>query len=184
MNKKLTIFLLLIAFVFGYTVYESMKLESKLTVTGVTETGTIIQKLPEDILFHSMEDNKKYDLNTLLKNGNFVVIHFWGTYCGPCKVEFPELAELTQLVSTNKKIKFIFVAIDDDLKAAKKFIDQHNFAKENTVYLYDNNKEYRRLGTYKLPETFLFGAENKVIRKFTGGQPWTQKHLVDYFKYL
>lgn len=38
------------------------------------------------------------------------VLHFWGTWCSPCRRELPELAELQRELSTNPKFRFIAVS--------------------------------------------------------------------------
>jgi thiol-disulfide isomerase/thioredoxin len=184
MNNKLIIFLTLISFVFGYTIYEAAKLDSKLSSSQTNSTGTILKSLPEDIVFKEFNSGKQVSLSNLTSNGSNLFIHFWATWCGPCEVEFPELVEMLHLLKSKKDVKFLLVAVNDDVKKVTKFLKKFDLNIENVMVVTDDNNLYQRFGTYKLPESFVFSDDNKVVKKFSGQQPWTQKYLVDFFKLL
>lgn len=185
MNKKLLLFLFIIIFVFGYTIYESVKLDKKLAKTNFSQTGTIIKSLPDGLKWYPLNkaDGKVFDVNKVLTDGSNVIVHFWATWCAPCEVEFPELVELTKLLKEKTNLKFLFVAVNDDVAKVNKFLKKFEI-QENTYLLVDNDNEYKRLGTYRMPESYLFGTDGKVLKKYTGQQPWTQKFIVDYLKSL
>lgn len=185
MNKKLYIFLLIIIFVFGYTVYESIKLDHKLGNTNIGKTGTIIKELPREIKWKKFAEGKKvaFNIEELLSDNKKVIVHFWATWCAPCEVEFPDLIELTQLMKNKSDLVFLLVAVNDDLQKVKKFIDKFDLTKNTTIIL-DDDDQYKRFGSYKLPETFIFGPKGKVIRKFSGQQAWTQSFFVNYMNSL
>ena len=46
-----------------------------------------------DFELNSMdEDKKKYRLSDF--KGNVVILNFWATWCGPCRMEIPDFNEL------------------------------------------------------------------------------------------
>lgn len=183
MNKKLSIFLLIILFVFSYTVYESLKLEKKLSKTNFSQTGTIILKFPENVIWNNIKSGEKFDYNEILIGGSKVVVHFWATWCAPCEAEFPELVELAKIISNNDKIKFILVAVNDDKLKVSKFLSKFHLS--NNIYVVsDDADEYKRFGTYKLPETFLFNYDGEVIKKYSGQQAWSEGKMVRFFQDL
>lgn len=183
MNKKLLSFLLLIAFIFGYTVYESLKLDHKLGQSKQSQSGSVIQNFPMDVKWKHLEDDRAFDVKEAFNGQNKVVVHFWATWCAPCEVEFPELVELTQLISKNKKILFLFVAVNDELAKVQKFLSNYKIG-QNVILLKDDENQFKRLGTYKMPETYLFNEKGKVIKKYSGQRPWSQNFLINYFKNL
>lgn len=183
MNKKVLIFAVLIAFTFGYTVYESIKLDSKLSETSKILSKNIISELPANSDFENFE-GKKISLQDIVNSKNFVIVHFWATWCAPCKEEFPELVKLSKKLSSRDDIKFVLIAVDDNKKKALKFIESHEFNKNNLVSLLDNSGSHKNFGTYKLPETFLFGPKNDLIQKFSGKQSWDEEKFENFFKSL
>ena len=42
----------------------------------------------------TLVDGREFSLSDL--KGNYVLLDFWGTWCGPCRVEFPKLKALHQ----------------------------------------------------------------------------------------
>lgn len=183
MNKKLLIFLLIIIFVFGYTVFEAMRLDSKFADAASLKTGTVIKSLPL-VLFEQVESDEKFDPVKLAKAGNYVFVHFWATWCAPCEAEFPELVELIRSLRDKKNISFLLIAVNDDLKAMKKFLKKFDLNLDNIIILADNLDAHKQYGTYKMPESFLFAPNELIVKKFTGQQPWSQTYLVEYFNSL
>lgn len=179
MNKKLVIFLGIIGFTFGYAAYEMMKLESKL-VSPISEI--VIKKLPSELSFKSFETGEAFSFTK--DNQAKIMIHFWATWCAPCEIEFPELVEFMNLMKERDDYKFFIVAVDDDDKKVKKFLSKFKIENKNVVLLKDTDKNFQKFGTYKLPETFLFNADYRTVRKLSGQQAWTQDTLVNYFRSL
>lgn len=185
MGKRFIIIIAFLGLTFGYVAYEAYKLDNKLSVYSKNLSGnSAISSLPK-VTFPYFENSKKlFDLEASAKEGNYLVVHFWATWCGPCETEFPELVDLTELLKDKQNVKFLFVAANDEVKKVKKFLKK--FSKfSNYVILVDNNFIHQnKFGTFKLPETYLFGPDLSLIKKFVGPQKWTQKHIVDLFTQL
>lgn len=173
----------MIIFVFGYTVFEALRLDSKFADQATINSGTIIKVLP-DVEFSLNSDSSKVNIRDYTKDGDFILVHFWATWCAPCEAEFPELVEMMQLLKSKKNLKFLLIAVNDDKTAMKKFLKKFDLNLDSIVLLSDDIDAHKAFGTYKMPETFLFDGKNNIIKKYTGQQPWTQKYLVDYFTSL
>ena len=173
MNKFL-IFVVLACFTFGYTVYEALKLESKLASSQVNQTGTVIKVLPDNLTFSSLIDDGPFVLNDITSNGNHIIIHFWATWCAPCEVEFPDLVEMINKNSNRNDVKIVLIAVNDNKVKINKFLSQFKIESSNVVLLTDDNSELQKLGTYKLPESFVFSKDNHIVQKLSGKQDWTK----------
>ena len=188
MNNKFIFFLLIIGSVFGYTIYEASK-QAEMFSSGVSATGSVLQVYPETAKFKYFQVDELFNLNSFKSENDILIVHFWATWCGPCEVEFPDILEFMKLAKEKKNIKFLFVAVSDQSDKIKKFLKKYNAeflltANSQYAFVEDRNNELNKFGTFKLPESYVFGTKNTLIRKFSGQQPWTQKFMLDFFRQL
>ena len=94
---------------------------------------------------------------------NYYIVNVWASWCAPCRKEHPLLMKL----SKNKTIKLIGLNYRDNLKNAKKFINE--LGNPYTQILIDKDGTLAvEFGAYGVPETFLIDRNKKIIRKFVG----------------
>ncbi len=98
--------------------------------------------------------------------GKAVLLNFWATWCGPCKIEMPWFVDL-QNQYRSQGLQIVGVAMDDGSKE-----DISKFAKDMGVnYPILIGKESvgeQYGGVPALPETFLIGRDGKVVDKIIG----------------
>lgn len=177
MLNRILIILVIIVGAFWYA-----NQTSKLAVFEVdTSTGSIITHLPDK----SVKDlaGKGVSLREFTKN-SISVIHFWATWCGPCEAEFPELVKLTEkILEKRKDVKFLFIAVNDQLPKVNKFLARFKNYKNNFSVLIDNDGVHKdNFGTVRMPETFIFSKTYDVIKKFDGPQDWESPYYLDLLK--
>ena len=109
-------------------------------------------------------DGKNVRLSDL--RGKAVLLNFWATWCGPCKIETPWLVELQKQYGS-QGLQVIGVAMDDSSKE-----DIAKFAKEMGMnYPVLIGKEAvgdAYGGVPALPETFFIGRDGKIVGKIMG----------------
>jgi thiol-disulfide isomerase/thioredoxin len=109
-------------------------------------------------------DGKSVRLSDL--RGKAVLLNFWATWCGPCKIETPWLVELQKQYGS-QGLQVIGVAMDDSGKD-----EIAKFAKDMGVnYPVLIGKEavgddYG--GVPALPESFFIGRDGKIVDKIIG----------------
>ena len=109
-------------------------------------------------------DGKTMRLSDL--RGKAVLLNFWATWCGPCKIEMPWFVELQNRYAS-QGLQIVGVAMDDASKE-----DIGKFAKEmgvNYPILIGKESvgdEYG--GVPALPESFLIGRDGKIVDKIIG----------------
>ena len=99
----------------------------------------------------------------VFEKNSYYILNIWASWCVPCRTEHPLLMEL----SKNQSIRLIGLNYKDDLKNAKKFIDE--FGNPYSQILIDNDGTLSvEFGAYGVPETFLIDKDKKIIEKFVG----------------
>ena len=114
--------------------------------------------------------------------GKFVLINFWATWCGPCKIEMPSLESLYQKF---KNKNFAMLAISNDMfgeTVVKPFVKTH---KLNFPILLDQRlKASNQFGVVSLPSTFMIDPKGKIIGALYGAEDWTTPSNILYFENL
>ncbi|HUT57182.1 MAG TPA: thioredoxin [Phycisphaerae bacterium] len=95
---------------------------------GAEENSRFVRRI------ESAEDFDK----TVLKASQPVVVDFYATWCGPCKLLAPRLAELAEQYQT----KALFAKVDVDKLPG--LADAHRVRALPTVVLFNNGQEVRR----------------------------------------
>lgn len=81
-------------------------------------TGTKPGERFPDLLFAD-DKGKPVKLSDL--RGKVILLHFWGTWCPPCRREMPDLAKLVESSQDAKDIRFIFLQVREDFASARKW---------------------------------------------------------------
>jgi len=109
-------------------------------------------------------DGKSVSLSSL--RGKAVVVNFWATWCGPCKIETPWLVELQNQYGA-QGLQIVGVAMDDSGKD-----EIARFAKDMGMnYPVALGKEAvgdAYGGVSYLPESFFIGRDGKIVDKIMG----------------
>jgi thiol-disulfide isomerase/thioredoxin len=109
-------------------------------------------------------DGKSVRLSDL--RGKAVLLNFWATWCGPCKIEMPWFIELQNQYGS-QGLQIVGVAMDDSGKE-----DIAKFAKDMGVnYPVLLGKEAvgdAYGGVPALPESFFIGRDGKIVDKIIG----------------
>lgn len=165
--------------IFGVLLYSVYQRDMYRKVSDA-RTDLILKELPQGE-FSLVGQNKKTSLNSLLEGTtNGLLVHFWGTWCGPCEQELPSFISFAKDLEKNG-ISFALMAINDDELSIKKFLAKYPELSSNIKLFLDNNGEtLSKFGVLKVPETYLFSKSGKAIKKFVGPQEWDRPYFRDY----
>ncbi len=96
--------------------------------------------------------------------GHPVLLYFWTSWCGPCKLEFPDLAKLSD---EYKDKGLVVLGINEEGKdAAARYAKDSNFKFDS---LDDSAEKARRLyRVQSLPTVVLINRKGVVVRYFSG----------------
>jgi peroxiredoxin len=113
-------------------------------------------------------NGKTIKLSEVLREKKLVLINFWATWCGPCRVEMPSFE---QLYNEQKNNGFTILAIAEDKERAK--VDQ--YLKEKPVsfpVLIDQGALATQLKIESFPTTVLLDQNGKIREVHEGVHPY------------
>ncbi len=108
------------------------------------------------------------DLRTLRRP---TLVHFWATWCPPCRAELPGLLALPD----KRPVDVLAVALDKEWADVDRFLDGRDSA---GVLLADHAEVGRAFDVHTLPVTFLVGAGGKLRLRFDGARDWADPVFV------
>lgn len=96
--------------------------------------------------------------------GTPVVVNVWGSWCPPCRVEAPDLAEVSR--EFEGEVQFVGVDIEDTRPAARDFILEFDWPYPS---VFDPHREIPTgLGYLGQPITVIFDAEGQKRFEWVG----------------
>ncbi len=113
-------------------------------------------------------------------SGKVVVLHFWGTWCPPCRAEFPEFVELAKKFSEEPRVTIVSVSCSggpeynlEDLKSETEAY-LSNVAPGMQTYCDPAAMTRTQIGmllsggTFGYPTTILADGEGKIAQVLAG----------------
>ena len=132
-------------------------------------TESLVGNKLGEIELASFEDDSIFT-NDDFKKYSFTLINFWASWCAPCRIEHPQLMELSE----ENNIKILGVNFKDKKINALKFLkdlgDPYEYLTRDS-----NGKQSVNFGIYGIPESILIDDKLTIIKKFVG--PLTKQDL-------
>jgi thiol-disulfide isomerase/thioredoxin len=100
--------------------------------------------------------------------GKPVIVNFWASWCGPCRLEAPELVKLYDKYKGKLEIYAVNMTTQDTAEDAKAFADAFGF--KFPVLLDDDEKNpvSNRYRVQAIPTTFFVDKNGRIADKVTG----------------
>ena len=126
-------------------------------------------------------DGKSFKLSDL--SNKVVLINIWATWCGPCRLEMPQLSKI------NREYKSRGVVIlglattyneNDDIKRVKHYL---RVQKINYKSIWDDGTLTKPLveavqGRSVIPQSFVISKDGRIVKHFQGFNPTSTPPLV------
>ena len=129
------------------------------------ETTTAQVALAPDFTVYDLEGNPVHLLSYL---GKPIVLNFWASWCGPCKMEMPDFQKAFE--ELDGKVQFLMVNMTDGsretVETAISFIESQGYT---FPVLFDSDMDAAiTYNAYSLPTTYFISAEGQVIARASG----------------
>ncbi len=159
--KRNPLILFFIAAVVAAMLFAGIRIARNNRANGSAK-GQLIGNVAPNFVLQTL-DGKNLKLSDL--RGKAVLLNFWATYCGPCKIEMPWFVELQKEYGPQG---FQIVGVANDDASAE---DIAKFAKEmgiNYPILIGKDSVSDRYNVSVLPTTFFLDRDGKLIAREFG----------------
>jgi thiol-disulfide isomerase/thioredoxin len=101
--------------------------------------------------------------------GKIVIVDFWATWCGPCKMEIPGYIEMTKKYGAEGLV-IVGVSVDQaGPDVVKEFVAKNGM--NYPVVMFDENVMAAFGGIEAIPTTFLIDRAGQVRNRKVGAEP-------------
>ncbi|MCB9025383.1 MAG: redoxin domain-containing protein [Bdellovibrionaceae bacterium] len=148
------------------------------------ESTKILNELKEK----GIPDFELKDLNgNMIRLSNYkdkvVIVNFWASWCDPCVEEFPALMALVE--HFKGRIVMMAISADNTEEDMKNFLKAFKVDNQNIIVMWDKEQNVaKKFGTQVLPESYILGINNKLVRKVAGVDDWSSPYAKEFFENL
>ena len=124
-------------------------------------------------------DGEAFDLKST--RGRWVFLHFWASWCGPCREEMPTIQALSETIDEDK-LHFVLVNVAEDEDTIFNFL---GIVAPNLISLMDQDGLISEIWKPRgLPTTFLIDPDGMVRYQAIGGREWSQPIYTQFVQSL
>ena len=136
-------------------------------------TGPTLDQLKAKNFTVKTLDGESVSLNTLLGEGKPVLIDFWATWCGPCRMVIPHLGELHRKYG---KDGLVVIGMNlenpaEDQQAVKSFVKRFRMDYQNVFAPHSIYQFFSGMAAARIPYTLVFGSDGRLIWRLVGYSP-------------
>lgn len=137
----------------------------ELTLQGESEQPQLVDK-PAPNFSATTPDGRTVSLADFHGQKN-IVVAFWASWCGPCRLEMPDLARFYKRHHTDSSdFEVLAVSIDHEPKDAEEFAAGQKL--RFPVLLDSNERMADDYGVYSIPTMFVINKNGKITYGHSG----------------
>lgn len=175
--KKNIIYFLLVAVLLAFLLIKPLR---DFVSEQIAMSPTVAKINSETMLSPEVLDIELKGINTgstNLKNlrGKVLFLNFWGTWCPPCRAEWPTIQKLYDL--KKDKVQFVLIAMQDKEEDVKKFLKENHYTVP--VYIAESPLDPKILPAV-FPTTYLIGKDGRILKKEDSSMDWSKDSVLEF----
>ena len=142
-----------------------------------------LEKVEKDVTFTTEEMNIQLkgvnvpDANLADFKDKVVFLNFWGSWCPPCRAEYPSIQKLYD--AKKDKVAFVLIAMQDEEEKVKKFLADNNYT--TPVYFATSPLSEKMLPKV-FPTTFILGKNGRILMKEDAAKDWNSESVHQFLE--
>lgn len=131
-----------------------------------------------DFKARNADNTRDILLSEFVGKGHYVLVDFWATWCGPCRMEFPYIRQAYQLYK-DKGLVVLGVNVWDKYASYAEGIKKYDLIWQH-IYASDQRNATDTYGVAGIPHLILFGPDGTILARGLRGEQLLKK-LSAYF---
>lgn len=153
----------------------ALALALALVAAAPVSAADLVESAPKPVTI-TVQDRDGRDLTPTALGGKLTLVHFWASWCGTCRTEFPAIDAL-QRDMRGEGVRVAAVSLD---RLGWPAIDRTTSALEirEVTLLHDRNREAAQaLAVPGLPTTLVLDAQGREVARIVGAGAWEDESL-------
>ena len=137
-----------------------------------TRPGSGLATLPQPILNAENKATSGGPIKLADYSGKVLVLNLWATWCGPCRMETPELVKLHKEFQS-RGVEMIGLSTEDPQASAESVSDFIREYKVDYQIGWATREVAQTLmqGRSSIPQSFIIARDGRIVRRFIGFRP-------------
>lgn len=126
--------------------------------------STQIGKIVPDFTTNNTMDGSEFQFNSL--KGKYVLIDFWGTWCGPCVAEMPKVKAYQEKYID--KLTVLGINSGDSKEKIEEFVNSKKYDWKQIIAGEGEDNLVLKFNVAGFPTKFIIDPTGKILYRFTG----------------